>query len=65
MWDFSFQTDHVREAWRPDLVVVNRKERICKITDFAVLGDSRIEEKEIEGVGKSWEGSYRRYGMLK
>ena len=46
------------------MVVVNRKERICKIIEFAVPGDSRIEEKEIEGVGKSWEWSYRRYGML-
>ena len=43
--DFSIQTDHVIEAWRPDLVVVD-KERSCKIIDFAVPGDIRIEEKE-------------------
>ena len=46
MWDFSIQTDHVIEARRPDLVVVDKKDRSCKITDFAVLGDSGIEEKE-------------------
>ena len=46
MWDFSIHTDHVIEAWRTDLVVVDKKERICKIIDFAVPGDSRIEEKE-------------------
>ena len=46
MWDFSIQTDHVIEARRPDLVVVDKKERSCKIIDFAVSGDSRIEEKE-------------------
>ena len=46
LWDFSIQTDHVIEARRPDLVVVDRKERSCKIIDFAVPGDSRIEEKE-------------------
>ena len=40
------QTDHVIEARRPDLVVVDKKERICKIIDLAVPGDSRIEEKE-------------------
>ena len=45
LWDFSIQTDHVIEARRPDLVVVDKKERRCKITDFAVPGDSRIEEK--------------------
>ena len=46
MWDFSIQTDHIVEAWRPDLVVVDKKERICKIIDFAVPADSRIEEKD-------------------
>ena len=33
------------EARRPDLVVVDKKERICNIIDFAVPGDSRIEEE--------------------
>ena len=47
MWDFSIQTDHVTEARRPDLVVVD-KERSCKIIDFAVPGDSRIEKKKDE-----------------
>ena len=46
MWDFSIQTDHVVEARRPDLVVVDKKERTCKIIDFAVPGDSRIEERK-------------------
>ena len=46
MSDFSVQTDHVIEAWRPDLVAVDKKERSCKIIDFAVPGDCRIEEKE-------------------
>ena len=45
MWDFSIQTDHVIEARRPDLVLVD-KERICKIIDFAVPGDSRIQDKD-------------------
>ena len=62
LWDFSIQTDHVIEAQRPDLVVVDKKERSCKIIDFAVPGDSRIEEKKKD---KTWEGSCRRYGMLK
>ena len=46
LWDFSIQTDHVIEIRRPDLVVVDQKERISKIIDFAVPGDSRIEENE-------------------
>ena len=63
MWDFSIQTDHVIEARRPDLVVVDKKDRSCKIIDFAVPGDSKTEEKE-KSI-KTWEGSYRGYGMLK
>ena len=51
LWDFSIQTDHVIEAQRPDLVIVDKK-RTCKIIDFAVLGDSRIEENEKEKIGK-------------
>ena len=50
--DFSIQTDHVIEARRPDLVVVDKKERSCKIIDFAVPGDSGIEEKEKDKIEK-------------
>ena len=46
LWNFSIRTDHVTEALRPDLVVVDKKDRSCKIIDFAVPGDSRIEETE-------------------
>ena len=46
MWELIIQTDRVIEAQRPDLVVVDKKEIICKIIDFAVRRDSRIEEKE-------------------
>ena len=28
------------------MVVVDKKERSCKISDFAVPGDSKIEEEE-------------------
>ena len=46
MCNFSIQTDHVIEAWRTDLVVVDKKERSCKIIDFPVPRDRRIEEKK-------------------
>ena len=51
LWDFSIQAD-VIEAQRPDLVVFDKKERSCKIIDFALPGDSRIQEKEIENIEK-------------
>ena len=55
LWDFSIQTDHVIEARRPDLVVVDKKGRSCKIIDFAVPGDSWIEEKEKDKIEKYQE----------
>ena len=50
--DFSSQTDHVIESRRPDLIVVDKKERSCKIIDSAVTGDSRIEEQEKDKIEK-------------
>ena len=35
-----------------DLVAVDKKRRTCKTFDFAVPGDSRIEEKEKEKIEK-------------
>ena len=52
MWDFSIQTDHVTEARRPDLIVVDTKRGTYKIIDFGVPGDSRIEEQEKEKIEK-------------
>ena len=52
LWDFSIHTDYVIEVQRPDLVAVDKKERSCKIIDFAVPGDSRLEEKEKDKMEK-------------
>ena len=52
LWDFSIHIDHVKEARRPDLVVVNKKKRSCKIIDFAIPVDSRIQEKEKDKIEK-------------
>ena len=52
LWDFSIQIDYIIEARRPDLIVVDKKERSCEIIDFAVPRDSRIEEKEKNKIEK-------------
>ena len=46
------------EVQRPDLVLVDRKERFYKIIDFAVPGDSRIDEKEKDKrkISRLWKG---------
>ena len=51
IWDFDIQTDHLISTRRPDLIIINKKEKkkkICKIVDFAVLADHRIKLKECE-----------------
>ena len=48
LWDFNIQTDHVILARRPDLIIINKKKRTCKIVNFAVPADHRIKLKECE-----------------
>ena len=45
-WDFDIQTDHQISARRPDLIVIDKKKRTCKMVDFAVPADHRIKLKE-------------------
>ena len=42
------QTDHLISARRPDLIIINNKNRTSKIVDFAVPADHRIKLKERE-----------------
>ena len=48
IWDFNIKTDHLIPARRPDLIIINKRKRICKIVDFAVPADHRINLKESE-----------------
>ena len=46
--DFDIQTDYLISARRPDLIIINKNKKICKIVDFAVPADKRIKLKECE-----------------
>ena len=48
IWDFNIQTDHLISARRPDLIIINKEKKICKIVAFAVPADHRIKLKECE-----------------
>ena len=48
LWDFNIQMDHLIPARRPDLMIIHKKERTCKIVDFSVPADHRIKLKECE-----------------
>ena len=46
LWDFNIQTDHLILTRKPDLIIINKNKRTCKIVDFAVPADHRIKLKE-------------------
>ena len=46
--NFDIQTDHLISARRPDLLIINKKKIIFKMTDFAVPADHRINLKECD-----------------
>ena len=50
--DINIQCDNVMEAKRPDLILVDKKAKLCVIIDFAIPGDCRIREKEIKKIEK-------------
>ena len=51
-WDFGIQMDHLISTRRPDLIIINKKKRTCKIVDVAVPADPRIKLKENENKEK-------------
>ena len=46
--DFDIQTDYLISARRPDLIIINKKERTCKIVDFAIPTVHKVKLKECE-----------------
>ena len=52
LWDFSIRTDHHIEARRPDLVLVDKSKKSCRIIDLVIPKDSGVKEKEAEKVEK-------------
>ena len=54
-WYFAIHTDHVIEARRPDLVILDKKHRICKIIELTVSRYNGMAKKE-----KEKRGNYQR-----
>ena len=52
LWDFSVRTDHEIGARRPDLVIIEKRDKSCQIIDVAIPEDNRVREKEDEKVEK-------------
>ena len=52
LWDFNIYTDKKISARRPDIVVIDKKNKRVQIIDISVPADHRIQEKENEKVNK-------------
>ena len=48
LWNFEIQTDHLFSVRRPDLVIINKTKRTCRIVDYVVPANHRIKLKESE-----------------
>ena len=62
-WDLSIQCDHVIEARRPDIRVVEKENNKAIIVDIASPWDHRVYEKEGEKIDK-YQGLKREIGRL-
>ena len=52
LWDFNIRTDRVIEARRPDIVLINKKNKEVFVVDVANHGDFRVKDKELEKMEK-------------
>ena len=52
IWDINMECDNVIEARRPDLILVDKKEKLCVIIDVAISSNCRICDKVIEKIEK-------------
>ena len=48
LWDFKMQANDLIPAKRPYLVIVNKKQKIYSLVDFAITADNRVKTKENE-----------------
>ena len=48
LWDFNIHTDHLILARGPDVIIINKKRRSCKIVNFAIPADYRRKPKDCE-----------------
>ena len=49
-WDFEIQTNNLISARRPDLEIINKKKRTCRIVGFAVPDDLMAKLKRNEKI---------------
>ena len=52
LWDFNIYTDHVLAAQCPDIVVIDKHQKVVQTVDIAVPSDCNVTTKESEKIKK-------------
>ena len=52
LWDFAIQCDKYVKNQGPDIFIVEKTKRECKIIDVPVASDERVGDKEQEKIEK-------------
>ena len=52
LWDFTIHCNHMIEARRPDIMVIDKVKKKTIIIDVAIPGDTRVCDKEWEKIEK-------------
>ena len=52
LWDFVIQCNREIIARKPDIILVDKENKLTKIIDVAIPGDARVVEKEREKIEK-------------
>ena len=63
MWECHIHADHHVKARRPDLVIVNEREKTCQIIDVFIPVDTAVREKEKEKM-KKYQDLAREVGKM-
>ena len=50
--DFEVQKDRQTQASIPDLILINKKKRNCRLVDFVIQVDHRVKMKQCEELDK-------------
>jgi len=48
LWNQAVHTEREFVANRPDIIIKNKKEKTCKVTDVAIHADRNVVQKKAE-----------------
>ena len=48
LWNQAVHTDREVTANRPDIIIINKKEKTCTLIDVAIPADRNVVQKEAE-----------------